>query len=159
MRTWIVRDSDSSFNVARGTTVMQLQEITMGTVPVEAQGRNWGRTALIYSLAFGAAIAFTVAFAPGAHAAPFVEGTPDPSTWVTTAIDFLKKLWGFVFVAQIVALLTYVVAFFTQSWFPSFFQAFQGDWIKKAALISVLAHPVMGFLVAGADTAKSGFGG
>lgn len=135
---------------------MQTQVITATTI---VEGRNWGRTAMIYSLAFGAAIAFTVAFAPGAHAAPLAQGVPDPAAWVTTAIDFLKKLWGFVFVAQIVALLTYVVAFFTQSWFPSFFQAFQGDWIKKAALISVIAHPVMGFLVAGADTAKGGFGG
>lgn len=123
------------------------------------QGRNWGRTAMIYSLTFGVAVAFTVAFAPGAHAAPLFQTTPDPSAWVTTAIDFLKKLWGFVFVAQIIALITYVVAFFTQSWFPSFFQAFQGDWIKKAALISVLAHPVMGFLVAGAEASKGGFGG
>ena len=134
---------------------MPAQEITT----TAKQGRNRGRTAVSYALMVGSAIAFTLAFAPAASAAPLVQGVPDPSGWVTTALDFLKKLWGFVFIAQIIALLTYVVAFFTQSWFPSFFQAFQGDWIKKAALISVLAHPVMGFLVAGADGAKSGFGG
>ncbi len=134
---------------------MQVQETTTAKV---VQGRNWGRTAMIYSLAFGAALAFTIAFAPGAHAAP-LQDVPDPSAWVTTAIDFLKKLWGFVFVAEILALITYVVAFFTQSWFPSFFQAFQGDWVKKAVIIGVAAHPVMGFLVAGAEAAKGGFGG
>jgi len=134
---------------------MQVQETTTTIV----QGRNWGRTAMIYALSFGVALAFTIAFAPAASAAPPAQSAPDPSAWVTTAITFLKQLWGFVFVAQIIALITYVVAFFTQSWFPSFFQAFQGDWIKKAALISVLAHPVMGFLVAGAEASKGGFGG
>lgn len=134
---------------------MQAQETTTAVV----QGRNWGRTAMMFSLMFGAAIAFTVGFAPGAHAAPLADGVPDPSAWVTTAIDFLKKLWGFVFVAEIIALLTYVVAFFTQSWFPSFFQSFQGDWVKKAVIIGVAAHPVMGFLIAGAEAAKGGFSG
>lgn len=129
------------------------------TTATISQQRDYGRTAMIYALALGTGLAFTIAFAPGAHAAPLAVGVPDPASWVTTSLDFLKRLWGFVFIAQIIALLTYVVAFFTQSWFPGFFKAFQGDWIKKAALISVLAHPVMGALVAGADAAKAGFSG
>lgn len=136
---------------------MQTQE---SAPAIEHYKRDWGRTAMLYSLAIGAGIAFTIAFAPSASAAP--QGPsgvemPDPTFWIGYALDFLKRLWGFVFIAQMIAFLTYIVAFFTQSWLPSFFRAFQGDWIKKAALISVLAHPVMGFLVAGADVAKAGF--
>jgi hypothetical protein len=63
----------------------------------------------------------------------------------------------FVFIAEILALLTYLVAFFTQSWFPSFFQSFQGDWIKKAVIIGIAAPVVMGALIAAATGAMGGF--
>jgi len=116
--------------------------------------RNWGRTVMLYSLLFGAALAFTIAFVPAAHAQ---TGVPDPSAWADTAIQFLKKLWVFVIIAEVIAALTYAAAFFTQSWFPSFFQSFQGEWVKKAVLIGVAAHPVLGALFAAAEAAKGGF--
>lgn len=118
--------------------------------------RTAGRTAMLYTLMFGAGIAFTIAFAPGAHAAPLAQGI-DPTAWATTAIDLLKKAWVFVIIAEIIAALTYAIAFFGQSWFPSFYQAFQGDWVKKAVIIGVAAHPVMAALFGAAETAKSGF--
>jgi hypothetical protein len=127
---------------------------TTKAIETITEGRNWGRTTMYVGLMFGLALAFHIAFAPAAHAQEL-----DPSSWATSAIDFLKKLWVFVILAEIVAALTYTTAFFTQSWFPSFFQAFQGEWVKKAVIIGVAAHPVMGFLFAAAEGAKSGFGG
>src|SRR5689334_21379472 len=107
--------SDSAItSQQRRTTTMETTKIT--------EGRNWGRTAMYVGLMFGLALAFQVVFAPAAHAQEL-----DPSSWATSAIDFLKKLWVFVILAEIVAALTYTTAFFTQSWFPSFFQAFQGE--------------------------------
>jgi hypothetical protein len=117
--------------------------------------RNQGRTALRYALAIGLALAFSIAFAPDTHAAAYQ--LPDPSGFAQQAIDFLKKLWVFVIIAEVVAAITYAVAFFTQSWFPSFFQAFQGEWVKKAVIIGVAAHPVLGALFAAAEGAKGGF--
>jgi hypothetical protein len=128
-------------------------EIQTTTKPI-TEGRNWGRTAMLAGLVFGVALAFTIAFAPAAHAQ---TGVPDPSAWADTAIQFLKKLWVFVIIAEVIAALTYAVAFFTQSWFPSFFQAFQGEWVKKAVIIGVAAHPVLGALFAAAEGAKGGF--
>ena len=127
---------------------------TTKAIETITEGRNWGRTAMYVGLMFGLALAFQVAFAPAAYAQ-----TLDPSSWATTAIDFLKKAWVFVIIAEIIAALTYATAFFTQSWFPSFFQTFQGEWVKKAVIIGVAAHPVMGALFAAAEGAKSGFGG
>jgi len=109
---------------------------------------------MLAGLVFGVALAFTIAFAPAVHAQ---TGVPDPSAWADTAIQFLKKLWVFVIIAEVIAALTYAVAFFTQSWFPSFFQAFQGEWVKKAVIIGVAAHPVLGALFAAAEGAKGGF--
>lgn len=123
----------------------------------QVTGRTAGRTVMIYALMFGVALAFTIAFVPGASAANGLQGVPDPTAWATTALDFLKKMWVFVVLAQIVAALTYAIAFFTQSWFPSFFQSFQGDWIKKAVIIGVAAHPVMAALIAAAGSAGNAF--
>jgi len=117
--------------------------------------REWGRTLVYAALLCGVALAYTLAFAPGAHAA---GDLPDPTAWATTAIDFLKKLWVFVIIAEIIAAIIYAVAFFTQSMIPSLFQWFQGDWVKKAVIIGVAAHPVLGALFAAAEGAKSGFG-
>jgi len=116
--------------------------------------RNSGRTMMLYALLFGAALAFSIVFAPAAHAQ---AGVPDPSAWADTVIQFLKKLWVFVIIAEVIAALTYAAAFFTQAWFPSFFQSFQGEWVKKAVLIGVGAHPVLGALFAAAEASKSGF--
>lgn len=113
-----------------------------------------GRTLARYALLCGAALAFTIAFAPAAHAQ---SGLLDPSSFADTVIQFLKKLWVFVILAEVIAALTYAAAFFTQSWFPSFFQSFQGEWVKKAVLIGVAAHPVLGALFAAAEAAKGGF--
>ena len=88
----------------------------------------------------------------------FRSDLPDPTAWATTAIDFLKKLWVFVIIAEIIAAIIYAFAFFTQSMIPSLFQSFQGDWVKKAVIIGVAAHPVLGALFAAAEGAKSGFG-
>lgn len=107
-------------------------------------------------LIFGATLAFMLVVVPTAQAAPappLIDVTP----WATSAIDFLKDLWVFVILAEIVAALTYAAAFFTQSWMPSFYQAFQGDWIKKAVILGFAAHPVMGVLYAAAEAAKSGY--
>ena len=134
---------------------MKTKRISTATA---TQPRDWGRTAMLSGLLFGAALAFTIAFAPGAHAAP-LQQVVDPTAWATSAIDFLKKAWVFVIIAEIIAAITYAVAFFTQSWCPSFFQAFQGDWIKKAVIIGIAAHPVMAALFAAAEGAKSGFSG
>jgi len=109
---------------------------------------------MLYALLFGAALAFSIVFAPAAHAQ---AGVPDPSAWADTVIQFLKKLWVFVIIAEVIAALTYAAAFFTQAWFPSFFQSFQGEWVKKAVLIGVGAHPVLGALFAAAEASKSGF--
>lgn len=119
-------------------------------------GRNWGRMAALGMLACGVTLAATIAFAPDALAAPGLQ-TVDPSAWATSAIDFLKKMWVFVIIAEVIAALTYAAAFFLQSWFPSFFQIFQGDWVKKAVIIGVAAHPVMAALFAAAEAAKGGF--
>lgn len=138
---------------------MRTNEITPAATMREIEhGRDWGRTVALYALLGGVAVAFTIAFGPGAHAAPLADGI-DPSTWATTAIDFLKKAWVFVIIAEIIAALTYAIAFFAQSWFPSFFHTFQGDWIKKAVIIGIAAHPVMGALFAAAEGAKAGFSG
>ena len=126
---------------------------TTHAAPV-AQDRCWGRTVAQYALIFGLALAFTLAFAPSARAA---DGLPDLAGFADSAILFLKKLWVFVVLAEIIAALTYAAAFFTQAWFPSFFQAFQGEWVKKAVLIGVGAHPVLGALFAAAEAAKGGF--
>src|SRR6266545_3320556 len=127
-------DSDSQpIIIATGAHTMEIQTTTK---PI-TQGRNWGRTLMLAGLVFGVALAFTIAFAP--------------------AMQFLKKLWVFVIIAEVIAALTYAVAFFTQSWFPSFFQAFQGEWVKKAVIIGVAAHPVLGALFAAAEGAKGGF--
>lgn len=127
---------------------------TARTPAIVTEGRNWGRTAMYVGLMFGLALAFSIAFAPSAYAQDL-----DPTKWATSAIDFLKKAWVFVIIAEILAAITYAIAFFTQSWFPSFFQSFQGEWVKKAVIIGVLAHPVMGALFGAAEAAKSGFGG
>lgn len=113
-----------------------------------------GRALARYALLCGAALAITLAFAPAAHAQ---GGALDPSSFADTVIQFLKKLWVFVILAEVIAALTYAAAFFTQSWFPSFFQGFQGEWVKKAVLIGVAAHPVLGALFAAAEAAKGGF--
>ena len=124
------------------------------TIETITEGRNWGRTVMYIGLMCGLALAFQIAFAPAAHAQDL-----DPTSLITSAIDFLKKLWAVVIIAEIIAVMTYTTAFFTQSWFPSFFQAFQGEWVKKAVIIGIGAHPVVGFLFAAAEAAKGGFGG
>lgn len=126
---------------------------TTSTPAIVTEGRDWGRTAMYACLLFGLALAFQVAFAPSAYAQEI-----DPSVWAQSAIDFLKKAWVFVILAEILAAITYAIAFFTQAWFPSFFQSFQGEWVKKAVIIGVGAHPVMGALFAAAEAAKGGFG-
>lgn len=124
--------------------------------PSHAAGTR-GRTVASYTLTFGVTIAFMLVFAPAAQAQ---GGFPELSSWATEAVEFLKKLWFFVIMAEVIAALTYAAAFFSQAWFPSFFQAFQGEWIKKAVILGFAAHPVMGILyAAAAEAATSGFQG
>lgn len=120
--------------------------------PAPARGHPFARAALLVAVA----LLVTLLVAPTAHAAGLGQSL-DPSTFADSAISFLKKLWVYVIIAEIIAALTYVTAFFTQSWFPSFFQAFQGEWVKKAVIISVAAHPVLAALYAAAESAKGGF--
>lgn len=116
---------------------------------------TWRGTLLRLALVVGLAVAFTLVFAPMAHAAPLGEG-PDPSPWILTAVDWLKKCWGVVFLAEMVAALMYIASFYLQGVFPSLFQPFQGEWMKKALLIGLLAQPVFFFLVSQAEAAAKG---
>lgn len=125
--------------------------------PTPPMASSRGRTVAIYALTFGVGIAFMLVFAPAARA----EGNfPELTAWANEAVAFLQKLWFFVIMAEVIAALTYAAAFFSQAWFPSFFQAFQGEWIKKALIIGFSAHPVMGVLyAAAAKAASNGFQG
>lgn len=125
--------------------------------PASPEVSSRGRTAAIYALTIGVGIAFMLVFAPAARAD---GGFPELTSWATQAVEFLKKLWFFVIMAEVIAALTYAAAFFSQAWFPSFFQAFQGEWIKKAVIMGFAAHPVMGILyAAAAEAASKGFQG
>jgi hypothetical protein len=125
--------------------------------PASPAASSRGRTVALYALMFGAGVAFMLVFAPAARAD---AGFPELTDWATKAVEFLKKLWFFVIMAEVVAALTYAAAFFSQAWFPSFFQAFQGEWIKKAVIMGFAAHPIMGILyAAAAEAAKNGFQG
>ena len=112
---------------------------------------------LRYCLPIALAAVALFVFPTGVHAGTFAQTVPDPSGFISTAVDFLKKLWGIIFVAEIAALILYVFAFFTQSIIPSLYQSFQGNWVKNAVIVGLLAHPVMGFLVTAAESAKGGF--
>lgn len=125
--------------------------------PAYPAASSRGRTVAIYALTFGIGLAFMLVFAPAARAE---GGFPELTAWATQAVEFLKKLWFFVIMAEVIAALTYAAAFFSQAWFPSFFQAFQGEWIKKAVIMGFAAHPIMGILYAAAtEAAKNGYQG
>lgn len=86
-----------------------------------------------------------------------VGGLPDPSAVADPAINWLKRAFVIVILAEIVAVLIYGFAFFTQSLVPELFQAFQGGWVKKAVLVGIAVPFVLGLLFGLAQTYKAGF--
>lgn len=125
------------------------------TTPTTEAANTRGQIIARLTIMIGITLAFMLVFTPAVQAA---GGVPDPNELGKSALEFLSKVWVFVILAEIVAALTYAAAFFTQSWLPSFYQAFQGDWLKKAVIIGFAAHPVMGVLYELAkEAAEKGF--
>ncbi|KAB8140786.1 hypothetical protein F8S13_22560 [Chloroflexia bacterium SDU3-3] len=132
---------------------------TMGMeTAAQAQAHLWRGTVLRFALMTGLALAWAVVFAPAAHAAPLHDGF-DFAGWMTLGIDGLKKLWGLVILAELLAVVYYAVAFYTQSLFPSLYQGLQGPWVKTAVMIGLGAHVVFGLLLKYAQDSVNGYTG
>jgi hypothetical protein len=116
-----------------------------------ARAARWGRwTALALLLVLGLLVL-------SGCAQSGTGGLPDPSAVADPAINWLKKAFVIVIVAEIAAALLYGIAFYTQSLVPELFQAFQGNWVKKAIILAIALPSILGLLFAMAQTYKAGF--
>ncbi|HEU4328919.1 MAG TPA: hypothetical protein VFS21_37625 [Roseiflexaceae bacterium] len=97
----------------------------------------------------------TLVCAPSAFAQD--SGVSAISNFATTAISWIRALWVVVVLAELIAFVVFVIAFFLQGVAPMLYRPFQGDWAKYALALGVLAHPIMGALLAAAEAAKGGY--
>jgi hypothetical protein len=128
---------------------MAMQGTMKGEMRAARVGR-WVGVALVLALGL-------LALSGCAQSGSGVGGLPDPSAIADPAINWLKKAFVIVILAEIAAVLIYGFAFFTQSLVPELFQAFQGGWVKKAVLVGIAVPFVLGILFAMAQTYKGGF--
>lgn len=130
------------------------QEVS--SVAVQKRGGSLGRKVL--RVEFGALllVALLLFTATDAQAATYFQANPFAAQ-ITQLIVYLRFAWVLVIIGEVVAALTYAFAFFTQAWIPSLYQSFQGDWVKRAVILGLAIHPIMGALYGSLTTASAGY--